>query len=70
MLDALRASAPGTLGVEIDGGFARVAAARRQQEYEAKIAALGLQVFAETPKALKARFSAYLEGSMAREAAE
>lgn len=70
MLDALLATAPDALRIEIDAGFAREAAARRQEEYEAKIAALGMQVFAETPRALKARFSAYLDGWMQREAAE
>lgn len=70
VLDELLAITPDALGVEIDVGFARGAAARRQEEYEAKIAALGLQVFAETPRALRARFAAYLEGWMQREAAE
>lgn len=70
MLDELLATTPDALGIEIDAGFAREAAARRQEEYEAKIAALGMQVFAETPRALKARFSAYLDGWMQREAAE
>jgi hypothetical protein len=70
VLDELLAATPEALGIEVDVGFAREAAARRQQEHEAKIAALGLQVFAETPRALKARFAAYLEGWMQREAAE
>lgn len=70
VLDELLAATPDALGIEVDVGFAREAAARRQEEYEAKIAALGLQVFAETPRALRARFAAYLEGWMQREAAE
>lgn len=70
VLDELLGATPEALGIEVDVGFAREAAARRQEEYEAKIAALGLQVFAETPRALRARFAAYLEGWMQREAAE
>lgn len=70
VLDELLAATPEALGIEVDVGFAREAAARLQEEYEAKIAALGLQVFAETPRALRARFTAYLEGWMQREAAE
>ena len=70
VLDDLLAANPGALGIDLDVAFAREAAAGRQEQLEAKIAALGLQVFAETPKALKARFSAYLEGWLQREAAE
>jgi hypothetical protein len=43
--------------------------ARRQRELEAAIAALGRQVYAETPKALHARFSSYLHSWASEEAA-
>jgi len=54
----------------IDSGFVLEAAARRQRELEGEIGVLGRQVFAETPKGLHARFSSYLEGWAAQEAAE
>jgi len=61
---------PADLGPDIDVAFAIDAADRRQAEIEARIATLGRQVYAEKPKALKARFSSYFEGWMTREAAE
>jgi len=70
VLQDLLGTSPGDLGPEIDVPFAIDAADRRQAEIEARIAALGRQVFAEKPKALEARFAAYLEGWMRREAAE
>jgi CHAD domain-containing protein len=45
---------------DLDPGFVHDAVARRQRELEIAIAELGRQVFAETPKAIHARFSAYL----------
>lgn len=54
---------------EIDKDFVLDAAERRQRELEDQIGVLGRQVYAETPKALHARFQSYLEGWMAREAA-
>lgn len=54
---------------ELDGGFVRAAAKRRQAELETKIGALGRQVYAETPEAFHARFRSYLEGWAAQEAA-
>lgn len=61
---------PSAFGAELDLTFALDAADRRQTEIEAHITALGRQVFAEKPRALQARFSAYLDGWMIREAAE
>lgn len=55
---------------EIDAAFVLDAGRRRQGELETEIGALGRQVFAETPKALRARFLSYLEGWVAQEAAE
>jgi len=54
---------------DIDTGFVLEAAARRQRELEAAIAGLGRQVYAETPKAFRARFLRYLEGWAAEEVA-
>ncbi len=54
---------------DLDIGFVHDAVARRQRELETGIAALGRQVYAETPKALRARFSSYLHGWAAEEAA-
>lgn len=70
ILDQLLATTPEALGVEVDFEFAREAAARRQREHETRIAALGVQVFAERPKALRARFAAYLDDWTQRQAAE
>lgn len=70
VLDRVLATTPEALGIEVDVGLARAAAARRQQEHEKRIAVLGAQVFAETPKALKARFVAYLDDWTQRQAAE
>lgn len=70
VLQELLNAAPTELGPDIDVDFAIDAAERRQTEIETRIATLGRQVFAEKPKALKARFTAYLEGWMQREAAE
>jgi len=55
---------------DLDPDFVHDAVARRQRELEAGIGALGRQVFAETPKGLRARFLNYLEGWAAQEAAE
>ena len=68
VLQDLLKETPAELGPDIDVEFALDAADRRQDEIEQRIATLGRQVFAEKPKALKARFSAYLDGWMAREA--
>ncbi len=70
VLDHLLATAPESLAPDLDVAFARAALERRQREHEARIDVLGQQVFAETPKALAARFAAYLGGWAAREAAE
>lgn len=70
VLSDLLGAAPGTLDPDLDIGFTLDAAGRRQAEIEAQVETLGRQVFAETPKALKARFAAYLHGAMARQAAE
>lgn len=70
VLQDLLNTSPTDLGSDIDVAFALDAADRRQAEIEARITTLGRQVFAETPKALKARFTAYLEGWAVREAAE
>lgn len=70
VLQDLLATSPTDLGPDIDVAFATDAADRRQAEIEQRITALGRQVFAEKPGALKARFSAYLEGWMQRGAAE
>jgi CHAD domain-containing protein len=70
VLQELLKDAPAELGPEIDVDFALDAAGRRQDEIEQRIATLGRQVFAEKPRALKARFSTYLDGWMTREAAE
>jgi len=70
VLRELLQTAPAELGPDIEVAFALDAADRRQAEIEEKITTLGRQVFAEQPKAFKARFVAYLEGWMQREAAE
>lgn len=53
----------------IDQGLVLSAAARRQAELETRIEQLGNEVFAETPKALRQRFAAYLDGWATAEAA-
>jgi CHAD domain-containing protein len=55
---------------KLDTGLVLDAIARRQRELETRIGVLGRQVFAETPKGLRARFQSYLEGWAAQEAAE
>lgn len=70
MLRDLLQTSPADLGPDVDVAFALDAADRRQAEIEGRIAALGRQVFAEKPRAFKARFIAYLEGWIQREAAE
>ncbi len=70
VLRELLQAAPADLGPDVDIAFALDAADRRQNEIERRIASLGRQAFAETPRAFKARFVAYLEGWMRREAAE
>ena len=62
-------TAPGRFG-ELDTGFVLDALSRRQRELAAAIGALGWQVYAETPKAIRARFGRYLEGWAAQEGAE
>ncbi|MDB5539348.1 MAG: hypothetical protein JWQ89_1075 [Devosia sp.] len=69
VLSELLGTAPEELAADIDIDFALDAAHRRQAEIEENIRTLGLQVFAERPKALKARFTAYLKGWMTDEAA-
>ncbi len=54
---------------DLDIGFVHDTVARRQRELEAAIGVLGRQVYAETPKALHARFANYLNGWAAEEAA-
>ena len=68
VLQDLLNTSPDELGPDIEVAFAVDAADRRQAEIEHRIATLGRQVFAEKPRALKARFAAYLEGWMTREA--
>jgi CHAD domain-containing protein len=70
VLRELLQTSPAKLGADVDAAFALDAADRRQTEIEEKITTLGRQVFAEKPGAFKARFVAYLEGWMQREAAE
>ena len=70
LLEAVLAATPSDLGPEVDAHFVADAIGRRQVELETRISGLGQQVFAETPKALKSRFDAYLSGWTAREAAE
>jgi len=70
VLDQMLATRPEDLAPGIDAGFAREALARRQKQHEERIGVLGQQVFAEKPKALAARFTAYLQGWASREAAE
>ena len=62
-------AAPGLFG-ELDTGFVLDALARRQRELETAIGVLGRQVYAETPKGLRARYLSYLDGWAAQEAAE
>jgi CHAD domain-containing protein len=69
VLEHLVDTGPAELAPDIDAGFVRDAIGRRRAEIEGRIAALGQQVYAETPKALKARFAAYLHGWSQREAA-
>lgn len=68
MLRDMLTAAPGQFG-ELDIGFVHDTVARRQRELEVGIGMLGRQVYAETPKALHARFTSYLEGWAAEEAA-
>lgn len=70
VLSQVLKTTPDDLGPDIDAAFALAAVDRRQAEIEENIRKLGMQVFAEKPRALKARFSAYLDGWMTREAAE
>jgi hypothetical protein len=60
---------PDRLGTNLDVPFILTAISRRQRELEGEITPLGAQVFAETPKALRKRFSAYLTAWRAVEAA-
>lgn len=52
---------PAGFGPELDVPLARDAAERRLAELERQIEALGHQVFAEQPRALRDRFAAYLD---------
>ncbi len=54
----------------IDRDFVLDAAGRRQAGLETEIGALGRQVYAETPKALHARFRSYLGGWRAQESSK
>lgn len=54
----------------IDTGFVLDVAAQRQRELETAISRLGRQIYAETPKAFRARFLHYLEGWAAQEAGD
>lgn len=60
---------PDRPGDNLDVPFILGAIGRRQRELETEITHLGAQVFAETPKALRKRFSAYLTAWRALEAA-
>lgn len=51
----------------IDAAVVLEAAQRRQRELEDETRALGRQVYAETPRALQARFARYAEGWAAQE---
>lgn len=62
-------SDPGRLGADLDAPFILTAIKQRQSLLEAEITPLGAQVFAETPKALRKRFAAYLTAWRAYEAA-
>jgi CHAD domain-containing protein len=64
------ASRPESLGETIDIAFVDGAALRLQHEIEREALELGARVFAERPKALRARFVAYVESWQHREAAE
>ena len=68
MLVAILADDPAQLGPHLDVPFITAAARRRQAELAAEVHGLGDQLFAETPKALRRRFGAYLEAWRAREA--
>jgi len=69
VLEALAGNAPGDIAPDVDVPFLLDAIAGQRAEIETRITSLGQQVFAETPKALKARFVAYLDGWQQREAA-
>jgi hypothetical protein len=60
---------PDRLGTGLDIPFIIAAIKQRQSLLEAEITPLGAQVFAETPKALRKRFAAYLTAWRAYEAA-
>ena len=60
ILEAMLASGADDLAAGLDQGLVAGAIARRRAELEDRIRNLGQQVFAERPKALKARFDAYL----------
>lgn len=60
VLGHILATSPGEITADVDVDFAQEAIARRQRELEVRIETLGRQLFAEKPKALKARFAAYL----------
>lgn len=70
VLEHVLVTAPHEIGPDIDLGFATEAIARRRRELEDRIGVLGPQVFAETPRALKARFAAYFDGWAPQQAAE
>lgn len=70
LLETVLAATPADLGPDVDVHFVADAIERRRTELETRIASLGQQVFAETPKALKSRFDAYFSGWAEREAAE
>ena len=69
VLGAIVTSDPHQLDVDLDVPFVLAAIKQRQSLLEAEITPLGAQVFAETPKALRKRFAAYLTAWRAYEAA-
>lgn len=62
VLGQILETVPEEIAPDVDVEFVKEAIVRRQTELEERIAALGRQLFAEKPKALKARFAAYLRG--------
>lgn len=69
VLAEILTSHPDRLGTSLDVAFVLNAIKQRQSLLEAEITPLGAQVFAETPKALRKRFAAYLTAWRAYEAA-
>lgn len=68
LLEQVLGHAPETLHLQVETHMVRSLIEARQAELEDQIEVLGRQVFAETPKALEARFAAYLSGWAVKEA--